>query len=235
LHAQNVSNYTAKIMSGKTATIIGATGMIGTYLRELLEKDSYFETIRIMVRRPVPKPSDKTEVKLVDFNDAESVKLALEGTDMVFCAIGTTQKNVKGDKDLYRRIDLDIPVKVARFAKEAGCEKFIIITSVGANSKSKQFYLKLKGELEEALQAIGFRSLHIMQPSMLLGDRTENRPTERMLQGSTKFISRFLTGSFRKYRAIQGKTVAMAMINASKKDEPGVYRYTYDEIVKTAG
>jgi uncharacterized protein YbjT (DUF2867 family) len=221
-------------MSGKTATIIGATGMIGTNIRELLKKDNYFETIRIMVRRPIPKPDEKTEVKLVNFDDAESVKLALEGTDIVFCAMGTTQKNVKGDKALYRKIDLEIPLKVARFAKEAGCEKFVIITAVGANSKSSQFYLRLKGEVEKALEGIGFRSLHMLQPSMLLGNREEDRPAERMWQGSMKFLNRILVGSFRKYRGIEGKTVAAAMVNAAKKEEAGAFRYTYDQIVKIA-
>lgn len=219
-------------MSGKTATIIGATGMIGTYLQEGMIGDSYFETIRLMVRRPIVKPHEKIEIKLVDFDDAESVRLALEGTDIVFCAMGTTQKNVKGDKELYRKIDLEIPLKVARFAKEAGCEKFILISSVGANPKKGNFYLKLKGEVEEKLQAIGFRSLHIMQPSVLLGKRAENRPSERILQDSMKFLSGIFFGGYRKYRAISGKTVATAMVASSKNDTPGTFRYLYDDIMK---
>lgn len=222
-------------MSEKTATLIGATGMIGTYLLELLLRDDYFSTVRIIVRRPYPKTDPKLEVKLVDFADAESLKLALEGSDAVFCCIGTTQKNVKGDKALYRKIDFDIPVKIARFAKEAGCEKFIIITSVGADSHSKTFYLKLKGEVEEAIEATGIRSVHLMQPSMLLGDRNEHRAGEQLLQGSMKLISRLLMGSFRKFRAIAGKTVARAMLNAAKKEEPGFFRYTYDGIKQLAG
>lgn len=217
-------------MSEKTAVIIGATGMIGTYLQELLLKDDYFSTVRIVVRRPLPKTNPKMEVKLVDFADAESLKLALEESDAVFCCIGTTQKNVKGDKELYRKIDFDIPVKTARFAKEAGCEKFIIVSSVGANSRSKTFYLKLKGEVEDALQHAGLRAVHIMQPSMLLGDRKEHRSGEKILQSSMKFISGLLGGSLRKYKAIHGRTVAAAMLNAAKKEDPGFFRYTYDKI-----
>src|SRR5688572_6618877 len=158
-------------MSGKIASIIGATGMIGSYLVEELLKDDYFDTCRVIVRRIYQKTDPKMEVKLVDFNDPESLKLALEGSDTVFCCIGTTQKNVKGDNDMYRKIDFDIPARVARFAKEAGCEKFIIITSVGADRHSNTFYLKLKGELENAIHSIGLDTVHIMQPSMLLGDR----------------------------------------------------------------
>jgi uncharacterized protein YbjT (DUF2867 family) len=222
-------------MSGKTAAIIGATGMIGNYLLELLLQDDYFSTVRVIVRRPFQKTHPKVEVKLVDFNDAESLKLALEETDMVFCAIGTTQKKVKGDKTLYRKIDFDIPVKAARFCKEAGCEKFILVSAVGANSKSNTFYLQLKGETEEALQQSGNRSIHIMQPSILLGDRKENRPMEKVAQGLTTLFSGLFIGSLQKFKPIHGKTVAIAMVNAAKKDEPGFFRYTYKEIRELAG
>jgi uncharacterized protein YbjT (DUF2867 family) len=218
-------------MSGKTAAIIGATGMVGTYLAELLLQDDYFSTVRVIVRRPYPN-HPKIEVKLVDFNDAESLKLALEGTHAVFCCIGTTQKKVKGDKDLYRKIDFEIPVKTARFCKEAGCEKFIIISAVGANSQSKTFYLRLKGEVEEALQTIGLKAVHIMQPAMLLGDRKEQRIVEQIIEVPMKLLSGLLSGTLRKYRSIHGKIVAAAMLNAAKKEEAGFFKYTYDKIVE---
>lgn len=221
-------------MGEKIATIIGSTGMIGNYLLEALLEDNYFDIVRVAVRRPYKKTNSKMEVKLVDFNDAESFKLALEGNDTIFCCIGTTQKNVKGDNDLYRKIDFDIPLKAARFGKEIGCEKFIIITSVGANSHSRTFYLKLKGELENAIHSAGLHIVHIMQPSMLLGDRKEHRTAEGLLQGSMKLFSGLLFGGMRKYKAIDGKTVAAAMMNAAKKEEKGFFRYTYDGIKKLA-
>ena len=221
-------------MSEKIATIIGATGMIGNYLLEALLEDDYFDIVRIVVRRPYQKTDPKMEIKLVDFNDAESFKLALEGTDTIFCCIGTTQKNVKGDNDLYRKIDFGIPLKAARFGKEIGCEKFIIITSVGANSHSSTFYLKLKGELEKAIHSVGLHTVHIMQPSMLLGDRKEHRTAERLLQGSMKLMSGLLFGGIRKYKAIHGKTVATAMLNAAKKDDKGFFKYTYEAIKRLA-
>ena len=219
-------------MIEKIATIVGATGMIGNYLLETLLKDDNFTTVRIIVRRPYPKTDPKMEVKLVDFNDAESFKLALEESDTIFCCIGTTQKNVKGDNSLYRKIDYDIPLKAARFGKEAGCEKFIIITSVGADSHSSTFYLKLKGELEKAIHSLGLETVHIFQPSMLLGERKEKRTGERILQGSMKLISGLFFGRLQKFKAIHGRTVAKAMLNAAKKEEKGFFRYTYDGINK---
>jgi uncharacterized protein YbjT (DUF2867 family) len=217
-------------MSGKTAAILGATGMIGSYLLDLILADEYFSTVRVLVRRPVPKKNDRMEVKLVDFNDAESFKLALEACDTIFSCIGTTQKNVKGDNDLYRKIDFDIPLKAARFGKDAGCTKFILVSSVGANSKSNTFYLRLKGELEEAVQKVGLDAVHVMQPSMLLGERSEKRSAEKVIQGAMKFLNPLFGGSLRKYRAINGKTVAAAMLKLAKEDKPGFYQYTYDDI-----
>ena len=219
-------------MSEKIASIIGATGMIGNYLLEALLKDNYFGIVRTIVRRPYQKTSEKIEVKLVDFNDAESFKLALEGCDTIFCCIGTTQKNVKGDKEQYRKIDFDIPLNAARFGKEVGCEKFIIVSSVGANSQSSTFYLRLKGELENAIDAVGLDTVHILQPSMLLGDRVEKRSGENILKNTMKLISGLFFGSIKKYKAIHGKKVATAMLNAAKKNDKGVFKYTYEQIIQ---
>jgi len=217
-------------MSEKTAAILGSTGMIGSYLLELIRADNYFSTVRVLVRRPVPKKTDQVEVKLVDFNDAESFRLALEDCQTIFSCIGTTQKNVKGNNELYRQVDFDIPLKAARFGKDAGCTKFILVSSVGANSKSSTFYLRLKGELEEAIHKVGLDAVHVLQPSMLLGERTEKRTAEKVMQGAMKFLNPVFGGSLRKYRAIHGKTVASAMLKLAKEVKAGFYRYTYDDI-----
>lgn len=217
-------------MGGKTAAIIGATGMIGQYLIKNLLEDKEIDYVRLIVRRPIPKTHDKIEVKLVDFKDRESLHLALENVDMLFCAIGTTQKKVKGNNELYREIDFDIPVNAAQLCKETGCEKYIIVSAIGANAKSSNFYLKLKGEVEEALEKVGLKSLHIFQPSVLLGHRNEKRSGESILQNSMKFISPLLVGGWKKYRAVSGEKVAKAMIRVSKEDKTGVYRYTFDQL-----
>lgn len=214
-------------MSAKTATIIGATGMIGQHLLKLLLDDGYFSTVRVVVRRPVVKQDPIMEVKLVDFSDTESLKLALEGSDTIFCCIGTTQKKVKSDKALYRSIDFDIPVNAARLGKEIGCEQFIVVSAVGANPKSNNFYLRLKGEVEEALKQTGVKSLHIMRPSMLLGKRNESRPGERIGQVLSKALS-FLLPS--KYKPIKGEDVAGAMMLVARHEKPGVHIYEYRDI-----
>jgi uncharacterized protein YbjT (DUF2867 family) len=216
-------------MGGKTAAIIGSTGLTGSYLLEMLLSDDYFDTVRVIVRKPAAKTNPKMEVKLVDFNDAESLKLALEETNAIFCCIGTTNKKVKGDKELYRKIDFDIPIKAARFGKEAGSEKFIVVSAVGADSKSSNFYLKLKGEVEDALKTIGIKSVHIMRPSMLLGARKEFRLGERIGKALIKGFS-FLLPS--KYKPIHAKEVAKAMIAFAKEGKEGFFIHEYKEIKK---
>jgi uncharacterized protein YbjT (DUF2867 family) len=218
-------------MNGKTATIIGVTGMIGGYLYELLKKDQSFDTIRLIVRRPIPKDDPRTEIKLVDFADAESLQLAIDGSDVVFSTVGTTQRKVKGDKAAYRKVDYDIPVKAARFCKATGCGTFVLVSAVGANSKSGNFYLKLKGEVEEAIKAVGLRSVHIMQPSMLIGERKESRLGEKIAKAIMPPLS-FLIPS--KYRAIHAEKVARAMLKAGKESKEGIFVYEYGKINNAA-
>ncbi|WP_301922426.1 NAD(P)H-binding protein [Ferruginibacter sp.] len=221
-------------MQIKTATIIGSSGMTGSYLLNVLSQDKSIETIRLIVRHPVPKRADNVEVKLVNFEDAQAFKNAVAGSDVVFCAIGTTQKNVKGDKALYRKIDYDIPVNAAQYCKETGCEKFIIVSAIGANSKSKNFYLRLKGEMEEAVKASGVQSIHIMQPSMLLGHRNEKRIGEAFFQRLVKGLSFLLIGGLQKYTGIQAKQLAQAMITAAEDNSIGTFTHQYKQIIQLA-
>lgn len=209
------------------ATIIGATGLIGGYLLEELLQDDYFDMVSILVRRPFDMNHPKLEKKLVDFSDAESFRLALEGSDTVFSSIGTTQKKVKGDKVAYRKVDYDIPVNAAGFCKVTDGPAFILVSSVGANSKSNNFYLKLKGEVEDAVKGVGLKSVHIMRPSMLLGDRKEFRLGEKIGNPVMKAIS-FLLPS--KYKPIHGRDVAKAMLTAAKKKEEGFFVWEYRTI-----
>jgi uncharacterized protein YbjT (DUF2867 family) len=212
-----------------TATIIGSTGLIGGYLLDELLKESYFDTVRILIRRPIELSHPKLEKILVDFNDSDSLLVALSNSDVIFCAVGTTQKKVKGDKTAYRKVDYDIPIHAARFCKMTGCEKFILVSSVGANSKSNNFYLKLKGEVEDAVKNLGLKSVHIMQPSVLLGDRKEFRLGEKIGKGIMKIFS-FLIPT--KYKPIHAGDVAKAMASAANKNEEGFFVYEFAGIKK---
>ena len=203
-----------------TATLVGATGLIGNYLLEKLLNDSYFDTVRILIRRPIDITHPKLEKKIVDFNDSDSLLVALNNSDVLFCAIGSTMKKVKGDKEAYRKIDFDIPVKLARFCKMTGCEKFILVSSAGANSKSRNFYQRLKGETDEAVKGSGVKIIQIMRPSLLLGERKEFRLGENIGKAVMTSLS-FLIPE--KYKAIQGRDVAKVMLALAKKNDGGIF------------
>jgi len=214
-------------MSEKTATLIGATGLIGGELLSLLLDDDHFEKVRILVRRPFSRNHPKLEKKLVDFTDADSLLVDLDESDTVFCTIGTTMKKVKGNKDAYRKIDYDIPVNIARYCKIMNCKNYILVSAVGADSQSRNFYLKLKGEVEDIVRKVGLESTYIMRPTILLGKRHEFRFGESISVPLVKKIS-FLLPS--KYKPIEATEVARAMLAAAKISEKGFFVCEYNQM-----
>ena len=214
-------------MSERTATLIGATGLVGGELLSLLLDDNYFRKVRILVRRPFTMNHPKLEKKLVDFSDADSLLVDLDESDVVFCTIGTTMKKVGGNKEVYRKIDYDIPVNIARYCKIMNCRNYIVVSAVGADSGSGNFYLKLKGEVEDILKKVGIESTYIMRPSMLLGKRNEFRFGERIAIPLIKKIA-FLLPS--KYKPIEARDVARAMLAAAKRHEKGFFICEYKKM-----
>jgi uncharacterized protein YbjT (DUF2867 family) len=215
------------IMNPNTIAVIGSTGLVGSHLLEILQIDNDFEKIKVLVRRPMPVSHPKVKVIVIDFEDETAFREGIAGSDAVFVAVGTTQKKVKGDQDAYRKVDYDIPVNAARFCIETGCRKFLLVSSVGANSNGGNFYLRLKGEVEEKVQTFGIPSVSIFRPSMLLGNRHESRPLETVAQVITKPLA-FLFPS--KYRPITASDVARGMVAAAKQDILGIHVYHYREM-----
>jgi len=219
----------------QSAVVIGATGLTGGYVVNELLNDETFGEVTILARREFGLRHPKLKVKAVDFNDMNDYKNKLGKGDTIFCCIGTTQKKVKGDKAAYRKVDFDIVVNAAKLGKQAGFETFLLVSSIGANTKAGIFYLKLKGEVEDAVTAVGLNTIHIFRPSMLLGKRNERRFAEGLMQGIMKGISFLLAGRLRKYKSIEALTVARAMVAAGKNNDAGNHIYMYDEILKLAG
>ncbi|MDP4221986.1 MAG: NAD(P)H-binding protein [Bacteroidota bacterium] len=216
-------------MEGKTATVIGATGLIGSCLVKLLQTDDDFVTIKALVRRPFEFESPKIQVKVIDFTDGTAFRTAIAGSDAIFCAVGTTQKKVKGDKAEYRKVDYDIPVHAAQFCSETGCPHFLLVSSLGASRVSGNFYLKLKGEVEDTIRNMNIPSVSVFRPSMLLGKREEFRFGEIIAKALSVPFSFLFTS---KYKPIKADQVARAMIAASKKDKPGFHVYHYREMIE---
>jgi uncharacterized protein YbjT (DUF2867 family) len=193
--------------------------------------DDSFAKVRVLVRRKLNIENKKLEQQLANFNDINDYAEKFGFGDVIFCCIGTTQKQVKGDKELYEKIDFDIPINAARMGEVNKFKKFLIVSSVGANESSSNFYLKLKGRTENALQTFSFRSISIFRPSILLGNRKEIRPGEKLMQSIMKNISFLFFGSYKKYRAIYASDVAKAMVKKSKINEQGIFILDYTEMM----
>lgn len=215
-------------MPSQTAVVLGATGLIGSHVLEDLLNDDSFSTVKALVRRPLPFTHPKLQTLVTDFSNYEAYRQNLGRGDCIFCCIGTTNAKVKGDKRLYRTIDFDIPVNAARFGKEAGYNQFLLVSAIGANSKSRIFYSRLKGEVEEVIDSFQFRSFHLFQPSFLLGNRKEQRTGESIFKIIAKGLA-FITPA--KYKPIEAAAVAKAMLKAAKEAKQGKHVYTYSEII----
>ena len=200
----------------KTALVFGSSGLVGSHLVRLLNKNSIYEKIKLFVRSTSEIKTSKIEIINTDFNNLSNHKEDINGDDCFFC-IGTTKKNTP-DKDEYRRIEYDIPVEIAKIAKSNSINSFIYVSSGFADSKSSSAYLKNKGQVEKELIKLNFSILGIMRPSFLLGNRKEKRPGEEVGIFFFKIFSPLLLGPLKKMRPIQSEKVAKVMIKVANEN-----------------
>lgn len=218
-------------MHRKTAVVLGATGLIGGHLVQELLKNEHFSKVRILVRKPISIEHPKADVQIVNFNDEKDIAAKLDIGDVIFCCVGTTRKKVKGNKTEYRKVDYDIPIITARLGVQHGFSQYLLVSAIGANPVAANFYLQLKGCIEEDISALPFEAIHIFRPSILLGNRNEFRPGEQIGKGIMKAISFLLVGAWRKYKPVQAIHVAQAMVAAANKEIAGVHLYEFDEMI----
>ena len=220
----------------RIVTLIGATGLIGSNVLALLLKDPTIHTVRALVRKTILSSHPKLQQFIINFEDPKEYEPHMAGSEAVFCAVGTTNSKVKGDKELYKKVDFDIPVFAAKAAAKCGVYSFALVSSVGANPENNQnFYLKLKGVTEEAVCKEMIPSVYIMRPSLILGDRNERRFAEKLAQSVMPAISWALSGSAAKYKAIKAEEVAQAMVTAVNSGTKGIHFYEYNEMKKLIG
>lgn len=200
---------------GKTAIVLGATGLIGNELTGLLLVDSTFEKVKIFVRKSIPITHPKLEQHIINFDALENYSTLITG-DVCYCCIGTTI-NTAGSKEAFTKVDYTYPIAFARIAKKNGVADFLFVSSIGADKNSSNFYLKVKGDTEYALEQLDFNHLALLRPSMLLGKRTEVRIGETIGKVVMKLFSFAFIGNLKAYKAIEATTVAKAMIALSKK------------------
>lgn len=212
-----------------TANVIGATGLVGKELVELLLGTQRFDKVRIFVRHDSGIIHPKLEQQIVDYKDDKSWGNLLEG-DVLFSALGTTRKKA-GSKEKQYEVDVTFNLDFAKKAKQNDIETYVLVSAAGADASSRLFYNRIKGELDDAVLKLGFRKLTILRPSALKGNRDENRWAEKIFIPITDFITRFI---FKKYRPIHARTVARAMINAAIRPSTEKKMWTADEIFALA-
>lgn len=217
-------------MDGKKALLVGASGLVGGELLNILLTSEEYSKVIVLGRRPVGLEHLKLEEIIVDFEHLDRHKDCFH-VDVVFCCLGTTIKKAK-TKEAFKKVDVDYVLEIANMAKQMKVEKFLIISSMGADSKSLVFYSKMKGLVEESLKDIGFDSLHIFRPSLLLGQRREVRSGESAAAFLSQGLSFLFSGPLGKYKPIQAKVVANGMYKAAQRESNGEYTYLSDEIPK---
>lgn len=215
-------------MAGKKALILGATGLVGGALLTRLLACGRYEVLRVIARRPVDDLDRRLEQHIIDFERMEE-HAALFAVDDLFCCLGTTIAAAK-TKQQFRRVDYDYPLRAARLAHAAGASRCLVVTALGASSRSLAFYNRVKGDLERDLAALGFPALHIFRPSLLLGPRAERRPLENFLNRHAAAVSALMAGPLRKYRPISATAVAAAMEKAAAATPAGLMFHESDEM-----
>ena len=200
----------------KTALIFGSSGLIGKNLLSQVINNSNYSKIKIFVRSSPDISDRKIEIINTDFKDLEIIKNLITGDDCFFC-IGTTKKN-SPDKSEYRRVELDLPKKIAQISKSNNVKSFIFVSSGFADPKNSGDYLKFKGLVEEQIKSLNFEKIGILRPSFLLGNRKENRVGEKIGIFIFKLLSPIFVGPIKKMKPIHSEKVAKAMIKIANEN-----------------
>lgn len=196
-------------MEKKSAIVIGATGLTGSHLvKWLCESDEYM-FVHVISRKPLSFEHTKLEVKVKDFNEIEENDIDVAHD--FFCCLGTTMKQA-GSKETFEKVDLTYPVQFASMAKNKGIGHFLVISAMGANVNSNIYYNRVKGEMEKQLTDLKLPHLSILRPSLLTGNRKESRLGERVGAGAMRVLNHLMVGPLQKYRSIESKQVAFAMM-----------------------
>ena len=210
-----------------TSIVTGSTGLVGKNVLNELSING--NKVVALSRKPITDLPKNVETLEIDF-DTFVIDGKLPPCINIFICLGTTIK-AAGSKDNFKKVDLDYNVSIAKKAKEAGASTLILISSIGASSSSNNFYLKTKGELEEAIQELDFKVVNIFRPSFLVGQRSEKRFAEGVVLKFAKIMDFFLIGSASKYRSVKVELLAKTMV--SKIDsKPGVNYFYFNDFLK---
>lgn len=204
-----------------TICISGASGLVGNEILVQLLNNPLTEKVLVLARSPLGFGHPKMQVVLVPFDQLDQLEVA-EKIDIGFCALGTTLRKA-GSKERQQEIDRDYVVSFGKFCQKAGVEKIGVVSSIGANEKSSNFYLRTKGEMEQGVVQLGIPLTVFIRPSFLIGPRKEKRFSDKIGQLFSFLIGPLLFGKAKKYRGIHGSEVARKLIDAILSKSSGIH------------
>lgn len=204
---------------GRIALIAGATGLVGGLLLRRLANGTDYAEVRVIGRRPPAQEHGKFRFIASDYSDLDKHAASL-AVDDVFCCLGTTLR-IAGSRPAFERVDYHMVVDLARAARKAGAKKFLVVSAVGASQRSAAFYSRVKGRMEAAVSALPFEAVHIVRPSLILGERQQRRPAEDIAQRVAPLLSPLLIGPLKKYRAIGADDIAEALVTLARSPLKG--------------
>jgi uncharacterized protein YbjT (DUF2867 family) len=215
---------------GKSVLLIGATGLVGGHVLSQLLEDHDFSSVVVLSRKPLSVQHAKLREILVNFDEldkhADDIK-----ADVVFCCLGTTIGQA-GSQEAFRKVDYEYPLRVAEIARQNGAKTYLLISALGSSKSSIIFYNRVKAEVEEAIGKLNYESYHILQPSLILGERKETRIGEGLARAAAPVFNVLMVGPLNKYKAIKAGQIAKAMIHYAKLDEKGTFRHESNELQK---
>ena len=220
--------------ASRVALVAGGSGLVGRALLPLLLAAPEYARVQAISRRPLPMEHARLAYRILRFDSPLESQLKGLSVQDAFCCLGTTLR-AAGSQAAFRLVDHGLVLAFARAAKAAGAERLVIVSSVGANAASNNFYLRVKGETEQDLEALRLRSLDILQPSLLLGARSERRALELAAQIAGWVLGPLLMGRSASYRPIEASVVAAAMRGAARGGRLGTTRYLYPAMRRLAG
>ncbi|MFF1817654.1 NAD(P)H-binding protein [Kribbella sp. NPDC058245] len=216
----------------RTALLIGATGLVGGHCLDQLVADSRYSRVTALTRGPLSRVDDSQErldVQVIDF-ERLAEQWDFTASD-VYCCLGTSGK---ASAETFRRVDHDYPVEVARLARKAGAQRLAIVSAVGANPGSRLSMVRVKGETERDIVALGYECVEIFQPATLLGDRARAKAGQGTANAVLPVVAHAMLGPLRRFRPVRAEVLATAMIAALHQSRPGTHINTYEDITALA-
>lgn len=216
----------------RSALIAGASGLVGQYALGSLLASGAYNQVTAVVRKPLAIQHPRLRQVIINYDQIDKAGAALKADD-VFCCLGTTRRQA-GSEQAFSLVDYDYPMTLARLTLKKGAQQFMVISALGADPRSRLFYNRIKGEMEQDAMALGFKTVCVFRPSLLIGKRKEFRLGEKIGVGLATFLRPLMFGSLKRYRGIEARIVGRAMVKAAQQMQPGRRIYESEQIAALA-